>query len=87
MLFANGTVAVGLLALALPAWLLARWFDSYHRKSVLYYDLEPEAGAVYEKLVQAFDGWSRAAASGTSPPAARSATSQRGSETLARPVC
>lgn len=41
--------------LALPAWALGRWLDSYLRVIVLFYDLTPEAEASYEDMVNSFD--------------------------------
>jgi len=54
-------IEVGLVVwlLTLPAWLFARWLDSYKRRSVVFYDLEPDATAAFERLTVAFDELSR----------------------------
>lgn len=57
-LFANAQAGRTILTLTLPAWPLALWIDSYQRKAVLFYDLEPDAQAAYEQLTAAFDGLS-----------------------------
>ncbi|ESX03672.1 membrane protein [Mesorhizobium sp. LSJC268A00] len=44
-----------------PGMLLGKWFDSYSRVSVLYYDLEQDAEAAYGRLVTAFDTLTRCA--------------------------
>lgn len=54
--FISAAAGLAIWLLTLPAWLLARWLDSYQRRSVIYYDLEPETAAAYETLTQAFDG-------------------------------
>ncbi|ESY80147.1 hypothetical protein X739_29225 [Mesorhizobium sp. LNHC220B00] len=38
-----------------PGMLIGKWFDSYRRVSVLYYDLEKDAEAAYGRLVGAFE--------------------------------
>lgn len=57
-LFVGAQIAIWIWALTLPAWLLARWIDSYHRKAALYYDLEPDAQEAYQDLTKAFDAMS-----------------------------
>jgi hypothetical protein len=48
-------VGVVVLLLALPAWAIGRWVDSYKRKSVLFYDLDKDAAIAYEGITKAFD--------------------------------
>lgn len=57
LLLATQDMSVGaaVWSLTLPAWLIARWLDTYQRRSVLFYELEPDAQANYERLIQAFD--------------------------------
>ncbi|WP_454817158.1 SH3 domain-containing protein [Labrys neptuniae] len=57
--FVSGGPGLVLAALALPAWAIGRWFDSYRRSVVLYYDLEGDAEAAYNRLAEGFDGLSR----------------------------
>ncbi len=45
----------------LPGILIGKWFDSYRRVSVLYYDLEQDAEAAYGGLVAAFETLTRCA--------------------------
>jgi hypothetical protein len=54
-MFADAALGLSLWALTLPAWLFARWLDSYQRKSAVFYDLETDATAAYEQLTKAFD--------------------------------
>ncbi|WP_157628283.1 SH3 domain-containing protein [Ensifer sp. BR816] len=53
---ASGGPGLLLAALALPGWAMGRWFDSYRRSTVLYYDLEGDAEAAYKQLAEGFDG-------------------------------
>lgn len=48
--------------LALPGWAIGTWLDSYRRTTVLYYDLEGEAEAAYNRLAAGFDGLNGCAA-------------------------
>jgi Protein of unknown function (DUF4236) len=48
-------VGVAVLLLALPAWAIGRWVDSYRRRSVLFYDLDQDAAKAYEAMTHAFD--------------------------------
>ncbi|WP_413992417.1 DUF4236 domain-containing protein [Labrys okinawensis] len=59
--FASGGPGLVLAVLALPAWAIGRWFDSYRRSVVLYYDLEGDAEAAYNRLAEGFDGLARCA--------------------------
>ena len=43
------------VAAAVPGWLIGRWLDSYCKRSVLFYDLEPDAEAAYRRVTEAFD--------------------------------
>ncbi len=43
------------LFLALPAWAIGAWLDSFQRRSVLFYDLDDQASAAYEETTRAFD--------------------------------
>ncbi len=67
--FAVGASAIGALAgllagvgglvvlvLALPAWKVGQWFDSYRRAAVLFYDLDEAGERAYRDFVQSFDG-------------------------------
>jgi Protein of unknown function (DUF4236) len=53
---ASGGPGFLLCALALPGWAIGKWFDSYRRTTVLYYDLEGDAETAYGRLAQGFDG-------------------------------
>ena len=48
-------VGLVVLLLALPAWAIGRWVDSYKRRSVLFYDLDKDAAIAYEGITKAFD--------------------------------
>ena len=48
-------VGVAVLLLALPAWAIGRWMDSYKRRTVLFYDLDEDAAIAYESITKAFD--------------------------------
>jgi hypothetical protein len=48
-------IGVFVLLLALPAWGIGRWVDSYKRRSVLFYDLDEDAAKAYEVVTKAFD--------------------------------
>jgi hypothetical protein len=50
-----GPPGILVAGLALPGWLMGKWFDSYRRTTVLFYNLEPDAEAVYKSMVAAFD--------------------------------
>ncbi|TCQ24840.1 SH3 domain-containing protein [Rhizobium sp. PP-CC-3G-465] len=49
-------------ALAIPGFAIGKWFDSYRRSSVLFYDLEDDGEAAYKRLVDGFDGFINCAA-------------------------
>jgi hypothetical protein len=51
----GSAVGVIVLLLALPAWAVGRWVDSYKRRSVLFYHLDDDAAKAYEVVTQAFD--------------------------------
>lgn len=55
-LLVNGQLALTIWLATGPAWLFARWLDSYQRRVVVFYELEPDAQAAYEALTSAFDG-------------------------------
>ncbi len=59
---ASGGPGLLLCTLALPSWAIGKWFDSYRRTTVLYYDLEGDAESAYNHLVQGFDGLNGCAA-------------------------
>jgi hypothetical protein len=56
---ASGSVASGVGAFALlaaiPAWALGAWLDQSLRRSVLFYDLDPEATAKFQRVTTEFD--------------------------------
>jgi hypothetical protein len=67
-LFGGGIMLLGILGLlasklvagilfigAVFAGLVGAWLDSYQRKAVLFYELDPEAEAAYKRLTDAFD--------------------------------
>jgi hypothetical protein len=53
--FVDAQVGLGILVATAPAWLIGKWLDSYQKRSVLFYHLEPEVSAAYERMTQAFD--------------------------------
>ncbi len=53
---ATGGPGLLLCALALPAAAIGSWLDSYHRTTVLYYDLEGDAETAYKRLTEGYDG-------------------------------
>lgn len=53
--FIFGPQGAWLAVAALPGWLAGRWFDSYKRTSVLFYDLDGDRQGRYSKLTDAFD--------------------------------
>jgi hypothetical protein len=53
--YLNSQVGLYVLLLALPAWAIGRWVDSYKRRSVLFYDLDEDAAKAYEAMTHAFD--------------------------------
>jgi len=55
MVLAGFAAGAGAMLLALPAWGIGKWLDSYKRTSVLFYDLTPEAQSAYEEVTRAFD--------------------------------
>ncbi|ASS53263.1 DUF4236 domain-containing protein [Rhizobium leguminosarum bv. viciae] len=59
--FASGGPGLVLCLLALPAWGIGKWFDSYRRSAVLYYDLEGDAETAYNQLSEGFDGLAKCA--------------------------
>lgn len=59
---ASGGPGLLLCGMGLPAWAIGKWFDSYRRTTVLYYDLEGDAETAYTRLAQAFDGLNGCAA-------------------------
>lgn len=59
---ATGGPGLFLCVLALPGYAIGNWFDSYRRTTVLYYDLEGDAEASYNRLAAGFDGLSGCAA-------------------------
>ena len=59
---ASGGPGLAICALALPGWAAGKWFDSYRRCTVLYYDLEGDAEAAYHRLTEGFDGLNQCAA-------------------------
>jgi len=44
-----------LVFLALPAWAVGRWLDSFRRSTVLFYDLEGEAQEAFKAVTTVFD--------------------------------
>lgn len=55
LLFAYPMIGIVVLGMALIAWLFVRWIESYQRKAVLFYELEPEAERSFTQLTEAFD--------------------------------
>ncbi|PZA12124.1 hypothetical protein DNX69_08875 [Rhodopseudomonas palustris] len=55
LLAVNSTAAIATWTVTIPAWIVARWLDSYRRKTVLFYELESDAAKAYERLTEAFD--------------------------------
>jgi len=53
--FALGALGLWLVALALPAWLIGKWLDSYKRRAVLFYEFDADHQGAYTKLTTAFD--------------------------------
>lgn len=53
--FAIGAQGLLLSAVALPAWLIGKWLDSYRRSTVIFYELEGDAETAYQRLIQGFD--------------------------------
>ena len=58
---ASGGPGFLVCAAALPGWAIGRWFDSYRRSTVLYYDLEGDAEAAYNRLAEGFDDLAKCA--------------------------
>lgn len=59
---ASGGPGLVLMLLALPAWGVGRWLDSYRRTAVLFYEFDPGAEKAYTSLTLAFDGLCQCAA-------------------------
>lgn len=55
LLFAHTTFGTFVLGVALIAWMFVRWIESYQRKAVLFYELEPEAERSFTQMIEAFD--------------------------------
>lgn len=55
LLAVNSVSAIATWIVTIPAWIAARWLDSYRRKTVLFYELESDAAKAYERLTEAFD--------------------------------
>src|SRR5450759_4749273 len=48
-------VGVFVLLLALPAWAIGWWLDSYKRRTVLFYHLDDDATKAFVAVTRAFD--------------------------------
>jgi hypothetical protein len=55
VVFLSGPIGGFVLLLALPAWAIGWWLDSYKRRSVLFYNLEGDASKAYQAVTEAFD--------------------------------
>lgn len=55
LLFTHPTTGIVVLGVSLIAWMFVRWVESYQRKVVLFYELEPEAERSFTQLAEAFD--------------------------------
>lgn len=55
LLFANPIAGLVAMGMALIGWIFVRWIESYQRKAVLFYELEPEAERSFTQLTEAFD--------------------------------
>ena len=55
LLFANPMAGIVAMGVALIGWIFVRWIESYQRKAVLFYELEPEAERSFTQLTEAFD--------------------------------
>jgi len=55
LLFVDSTIGIVVLGMALIAWIFVKWIESYQRKAVLFYELEPEAERAFTQLTEAFD--------------------------------
>lgn len=53
---ATGGPGLLLCTVALPAWAVGKWLDSYRRATVVYYDLEGDAETAYSRIAEGFDG-------------------------------
>ena len=60
-IIAFGPAGVALLVLSLPAWAIGRWFDSFRRVTVLFYDLDPSVEQSYRSVITSFDALSSCA--------------------------
>ncbi len=52
----SSSMAFWLIFLFIPGLYLGKWFDSYRRTSVLFYDIDDNVDVAYQKLVQSFNG-------------------------------
>ena len=55
LLFTHPTTGIVVLGAAMTAWIFVRWIESYQRKAVLFYELEPEAERSFTRLTESFD--------------------------------
>ena len=55
LLLAHPSIGIVVLGMALIAWMFVRWIESYQRKAVLFYEMEPEAERSFTELTAAFD--------------------------------
>jgi len=53
--FAVGVTGLASFLLLIPTLLVGRWFDSYRRSTVLYYDLDDSVREIYEAVTLAYD--------------------------------
>lgn len=52
----NGpAISIIILLLALPAWAIGAWMDQSLRRSVLFYNLDSEAGTKFEQVTKEYD--------------------------------
>lgn len=53
--FIDKALAVAIALTAVPAYFIGRWFDSFRRSTVLFYDLDASVTNAYEGFTKAFD--------------------------------